>query len=78
MWEFLKKVLDVLPPRDIMTFLVIGGLFYLVLDKQRIIRSLAHETKRTAESLGRITELLRVLTYGRIRDFKKGLGDEEN
>ena len=61
-----------------MNFAVIVGLFYLVLDKQRVIKSLAYENKRTAETLGRITELLRVLTYGRIRKYKGPPEDEKN
>ena len=53
--------------------MIILVLAFLLWSKDKIIRRLTHEIGSNSESMARITELLRVLVYGKV---KRGLDDD--
>lgn len=66
MYNFISEIAKVLPPHDIIVYVVILALVFLLWSKDKIIRSLTHEITENGKSLARVTELLRVLTHGKV------------
>lgn len=67
----LSEIAKILPPHDIIVYVVIISLVFLLWSKDKLIRSLTDEIENNGKSLARITELLRVLIQGQIEQEAK-------
>ena len=75
MKEVLIKLVDKLNnPDDVFIYLIILGLFGLVMYQSKTIRRISDASQKTAVEIGRQTELLRLLVGAKIRSRQSAEG----